>query len=97
MPRISLLRFFPLGLSLVALPCALAAQDVPDRWNVLVELGFNGASGNSSFGILRTGAKAKYLQTDHAEFEATALLRYGSNDEKVIADDAKATLKLDLV
>lgn len=96
MPRIRFSTCLLFVVALWACPWSLAAQDVPDRWNVLVELGFNGASGNSSFGILRTGAKAKYLQTDHAEFEATALLRYGSNDEKVIADDAKATLKLDL-
>lgn len=85
-----------LTLTLVLAPGLLDAQDVPDRWQVQVELGFNGASGNSSFSILRTGARAKHLQTDVAEFETSVLVRYGKNEEKVIADDAKATLKLDL-
>jgi hypothetical protein len=81
---------------ILAVPAFLAGQDGPDRWNVQLELGFNGASGNSSFSILRTGAKATHLRTDIAEFETTVLVRYGKNEEKVIADDAKATVKLDL-
>lgn len=85
------------ALALLALTAsALAAQEPVDRWNVQLELGFNGASGNSSFTILRTGARARHLRTDVAEFETSVLVRYGTNEEKVIADDAKASLKLDL-
>ncbi len=73
-----------------------AAQQAPDRWNVQLELGFNGAMGNSKFTILRTGARAKYLQTDIAEFEVSTLVRYGSSDQKVIANDQRLSLKLDL-
>lgn len=96
MPQINGLRCLLVVVALWACPWSLAAQDAPHPWNVGVELGFNGASGNTSFSILRTGAKANYLRTDKAEFEASALVRYGSSDEEVIADDAKFSLKLDL-
>lgn len=85
-----------LALALALAPGLLDAQDAPDRWQMQIELGFNGASGNSSFSILRTGARAKHLQTDVAEFETSVLVRYGKSEERVIADDAKASLKLDL-
>ena len=74
----------------------LSAQDVPDRWNIELEMGLNGASGNSSFTILRTGATVTLLQSESLEFEVAGLVRYGKNEEKVIADDARAGLKLDL-
>lgn len=77
-------------------PAGVAAQTPGDHWKGQVELGFNGASGNSSFSILRTGARATHTQTAVAEFEASFLVRYGKSDEKVIADDAKAALKMDL-
>ena len=80
----------------LALTSVCGAQQPSERWNVQLELGFNGAMGNSSFSILRTGARAKHLQTDQAEFELSALLRYGQSDEKVIANDQKVSLKLDL-
>ena len=72
------------------------AQSAPDRWNVQLELGFNGAMGNSKFTILRTGARTRYLQTEVAEFEISTLVRYGSSDQKVIANDQRLSLKLDL-
>lgn len=72
------------------------AQQQPPRWSGQAELGFNGASGNSSFSILRTGAKVRHLQTDQAQLEASVLVRYGKNEERVIADDTKGSLKLDL-
>lgn len=82
------------GLALAA-PVA-AQQPKPDTWNVQLELGFNGASGNSSFSILRTGAKAKHLKTEKAEFEMATLVRYGRSDGKVIANDQRLSFKLDL-
>ncbi|GMV08016.1 MAG: hypothetical protein AMXMBFR53_42910 [Gemmatimonadota bacterium] len=82
------------ALALLAVP--LGAQEAPDRWSIQAELGFNGSGGNSSYSVLRTGLKAKHLRTDVAEFEASFLVRYGKNDEKVIADDARASVKLDL-
>ena len=80
----------------LAVPMASQAQERPDRWSGQVELGFNGASGNSSFSILRTGGRLRHLQTELAEFEGSVLIRYGKNEERVIADDAKAALKMDL-
>lgn len=81
---------------LCALTVPATAQGQDDHWRGQLEVGFNGASGNSSFAILRTGAKATHLRTDVAEFEASFLVRYGKNDEKVIANDQKGALKLDL-
>ena len=52
--------------------------------------------GNSSFTILRTGARVKHVKTDEAEFEMSGILRYGTNGEKVIANDQKVSLKVDL-
>jgi hypothetical protein len=78
------------------LPALATAQQPVDRWKVEVELGLNGASGNSSYSILRTGAKVTLLQKENMEFEAAGLVRHGKNDEKVIADDARASLKMDL-
>lgn len=91
----------PRTLSLAALLCMTvpqgsAAQQRPDRWSGQVEFGFNGAAGNSSFSILRTGGRVRHLQTQTAEFEGSLLVRYGKNQERVIADDAKAALKMDL-
>lgn len=75
---------------------SVRAQEAQDIWKVQVELGFNGAAGNSSFSILRTGVKVLRAKTDMADVELTGLVRYGQNDEKVIANDQRSTLKLDL-
>lgn len=71
-------------------------QAPPDNWNVQLELGFNGASGNSSFSILRTGARVKHLRTDVTEMEMSTLVRFGKSDGKVIANDQRLSLKLDV-
>lgn len=93
----TLLRAHRLALAFVLLaPAPGRAQEIVDHWRVQAELGFNGAAGNSSFAILRTGFKATHLKTDVAEFEVSALVRYGKNDQKVIADDARGSLKFDL-
>jgi hypothetical protein len=97
MPRARPPRAVPLALALtfaLAAPCT--GQEQPPGWHVQLELGFNGSTGNSSFSILRTGARATHLQTDVAEFEFSTLLRYGMSDEKVIANDQKVAIKLDL-
>lgn len=91
-PRI----WIPTLLLVLSASPASARQEPPDRWNVQLELGFNGASGNSSFSILRTGARAKRLQTDNVEFEVAGLLRYGRSDGREIANDQRVSLKLDL-
>ncbi len=70
------------------------AQEV-DAWRSQLELGFNGARGNSSFGILRTGASLTHLRTDRFEFEVSALVRYGKSDDRVIADDQRGSVKFD--
>ncbi|MDH5589615.1 MAG: DUF481 domain-containing protein [Gemmatimonadota bacterium] len=75
---------------------AQAAPDTTDTWETHVELGFNGASGNSQFAILRTGGGARYLRTDQAQIEATAVFRYGRSDGNVIANDMRAQIKMDL-
>ena len=73
----------------------LTAQKAVDSWRTQLELGFNGSSGNSSFSVLRTGGSLKYLRTDVAEFEFSALVRYGESEGKVISNDMRSTLKFD--
>ncbi len=70
-------------------------QDAPNLWRSQLELGFNGSSGNSSFGILRTGGSLSRIQTEVYEFEISALVRYGKSEDRVIADDVRSTIKLD--
>lgn len=72
------------------------AQEAPDAWRVQFDLGFNGASGNSSFSILRTGFSVKHLRTTVAEFDVSGVLRYGESDGEVIANDMRGSVKFDL-
>lgn len=73
----------------------VAGQAAPNIWDVRFEFGLNGASGNSSFTILRGGFVAKRVRTDEYEMDFSTVVRYGRNEEKVIADDAKASIKFD--
>lgn len=87
-----------LGLLWAAVPaCASARQQdaTPDPWDIRLEFGLNGASGNATFTILRGGFSAKRVETDQFELEFASVVRYGKNDEKVIADDARASVKFD--
>jgi len=70
------------------------AQDAPGTWRSQLELGFNGSSGNSSFGILRTGGSLSHTREEVYELEISALLRYGKSASRVIAEDFRTTLKL---
>jgi hypothetical protein len=72
-----------------------AAQEAVDSWHSQLEFGLNAATGNSSFSVLRTGGSLKYLHTDQAEFELSALYRYGENETKVISNDLRGTMKFD--
>ena len=71
------------------------AQDAPDTWRSQLELGYNGSSGNSSFGILRTGWSLTRIEAEVYEFEISALVRYGKTEDRVIADEIRSTVKLD--
>ncbi len=96
MPSNTLGRFWiVLGVLFGAAALPGHAQDTPDPWRSQLELGFNGSSGNSSFGILRTGASLSRIQTAVYEFEISALVRYGKSEDRVIADDMRSTIKLD--
>lgn len=91
----------PRSLVLLALlPCALLppslhAQEDADPWEVELELGLNGASGNSSFTVLRAGFQASRTQTDRYELDFSSVVRYGTNEDRVIANDARASVKFD--
>ena len=74
---------------------AAAQQANQKSWRTQLEFGMTGASGNSSFSILRGGISIKRLQTETFELETTALVRHGRNDSKTIADDGSLTLKFD--
>lgn len=86
-----------LGLLSTALAPDLRAQEAEaERWRVVVDLGFNGASGNSSFAVLNTGFEVTHLQRDLAEFELGFQYRYGESEGDVIARNVQSSLKLDL-
>lgn len=75
----------------------LSAQDAAQpAWRTQLELGFNGAAGNSSFSVLRTGFTVTHLRTDRAEIEASGLFRYGESEGELMARDWKGALKVDL-
>lgn len=96
MSRTVLRRFsMVLGVLFGAAAPSAYAQDAPDVWRSRLELGFNGSSGNSSFGILRTGGSITRVQTEVYEFEVSTLVRYGKNGDRVIADDMRGTTKVD--
>lgn len=95
MARLLLPGFLVIFLTLHALPTGADAQEAPDRWQSQVELGLNGASGNASFTVLRTGGSLKYSRSGQAEFEVSTLFRYGKNDSKVISNDLRGSAKLD--
>lgn len=71
------------------------AQTTPDPWDVRLELGFNGAAGNSSFAILRTGASAKHIADNRYSLDFSTVVRYGRSHGEVIANDAAASVKVD--
>jgi len=84
------------ALSLLLLSLPLAAQEESDdRWDLALEFGLNGASGNSSFTVLRGGFSASHTRTSIYELDFSAVVRYGTNEDEVIANDAKATLSFD--
>ena len=66
------------------------------RWRVQLEMGFNGARGNSRYAILRTGMSIRHLRTETAEVELSALFRYGEGGDRVVARDWKTSIKVDL-
>lgn len=92
-PRGGVLAAFVAGL-LIGRP-AVAQAPAPNPWRTQLEFGLNGASGNSSFSVLRTGVSIKRTETKAYELEASALVRRGSNQSKTIADDGKISLKFD--
>ena len=92
-----LLLYTAVGGALVGVcPTPSSAQAPPAKyWQSQLEFGLNGASGNSSFTILRGGFTATRVKTDEYELDFRTLVRYGKNEEKVIADDARASIKFD--
>jgi hypothetical protein len=74
-----------------------AQTSPPPAWRTQLELGFNGARGNTSFVVLRSGVSVTHLRTDVAEIEASGLYRYGKSDGELIARDWRGSLKLDVV
>lgn len=83
------------GATLAGGPAYAQEEEETDPWDLAVEFGLNGASGNSSFTILRGGFTANRVETDLFELDFRAVVRYGKNEERVIADDAKASARFD--
>jgi hypothetical protein len=85
-------------LLLLLSPGSLDAQDTPERaWRTQIELGLNGARGNSSFTVFRTGFTVTHLRTEAAEVELTGVFNYGKSNDELISRNWRTSLKVDLV
>jgi putative salt-induced outer membrane protein YdiY len=73
-----------------------AGQAAPERWDGVFELGFSGATGNTSLAVLTTGFRLKHLETERYELEWSLDYRYGESDGQVIARSVKTGLSYDL-
>jgi putative salt-induced outer membrane protein YdiY len=73
-----------------------AAQAAPERWDGMFELGFSGATGNTSLAVLTTGFRVKHLETERYELEWSVNYRYGESEGQVIARSMKTGLSYDL-
>jgi len=88
---------FAIVLAMAAGPSAARCQDPPDLWRSSLEFGFTGASGNTSFSILSAGASLNRIHREQFEFEISGRVRWGKNDDEVIANDMQGTVKFDWV
>jgi putative salt-induced outer membrane protein YdiY len=75
---------------------AAAGQDAPERWDGAFELGFSGATGNTSLAVLTTAVRIKHLETERYELEWNLNYRYGESEGQVIARSMKTGLSYDL-
>jgi hypothetical protein len=87
--------------SLASAPHSLFARQnqppaTPDRWESLIDFGFNGAIGNNQFVILSSGFRLKHLQKDQFGLEWSGVFRYGESEGDVIARNARMALSFDL-
>lgn len=81
----------------------LSARQVPpiqdeearDRWDVAVDLGFNGSSGNTRLTVFTTGFTVKHLQTDRFELEWKSAFRYGESEGDVVARALRSSFSAD--
>ncbi len=71
------------------------AQTAEDLWRSMVEFGFTGASGNTSFSILSGGFSVNRLERERFELDLSAKIRWGKSDGEVIANDIQGTIKFD--
>lgn len=89
--------------ALLAAGAPLSAQDVPpdpdeeapDRWDIAVDLGFNGSSGNTRLTVFTTGLSVKHLQTDLFELEWKSAFRYGESEGDVVARALRSSFSAD--
>ena len=72
-----------------------SAQDDVDLWHSQFELGFTGATGNTSFSILTASAALERLEQDRFELQISGRVRYGDGNGEVIANDMLGTAKFD--
>jgi len=68
---------------------AAVQEEPPDRWQLAVDLGFNGQVGNTQLVALSTGFQIKHLETQHFEFELSAGYRYGRSRGETVARSAQ--------
>jgi hypothetical protein len=82
---------------MTAVPSHVQGQDPPDSWRTSLEFGFTGASGNTAFSILNAGASLNRIHLEQFELELSGRVRWGQNDDEVIANDMQGTVKFDWV
>jgi len=92
-----------LTLLVLALPASLAAQEgdnevidePPDRWRILLDVTYSGASGNQNLQFFDGGFRVTHLDTDVAEIEVATRARTGTDDGERIAERYQMSIKAD--
>lgn len=67
----------------------------PDLWRVLVDVTYNGSSGNQNLSFFDGGFRVTRLETDVAEFELNARARTGTDNGDRVAESYRSSLKVD--
>ncbi|MBI4545892.1 MAG: DUF481 domain-containing protein [Gemmatimonadetes bacterium] len=93
-----------LSLGLLALPLGVRAQQQaaappatpPERWKLVVDLGFTAASGNERLAVLTSAVSLTHLRQELFELALDGDLRYGRSEGKEVARRFRGGLKFDL-
>lgn len=87
-----------LALLAALIPCAAAGQapdTASDRWAAALDLGFNGARGNTEIVTFATGFQLERLETRRFALEWNVGFRYGESEGHVVARNVQSSLNFD--